>query len=211
MQCIKYMFGKRKNKYFLGRYRIFVVSVLCLFGFCLLVQVRLVKKGEQKLVKSKVYLLYLDVLKKSLLNLDLDVQILIGNVVFCYDSVYMYCDSVCFYEKMNLLEVFDNVKMVQGDILFLYGDYLFYDGNIQIVQVCYNVCMENKNMILLMDSLNYDCIYNLGYYFDGGILMDEENVLILEWGEYSLVIKIFVFNYDVKLVNFKFILIFDIL
>mgnify|MGYP002230447595 FL=1 len=118
-----------------------------------------------------------DVLKKSPLNPDPDAQILIGNVAFRHDSVYMYCDSACFYEKTNSLEAFDNVKMVQGDTLFLYGDYLFYDGNTQIAQVRYNVRMENKNTTLLTDSLNYDRIYNLGYYFDGGTLMDEENVL----------------------------------
>lgn len=176
------MLGKRKNTYSSGRHRILVVSVLCLFGFCLLAQVRPAKKGEQKPTKSKVYLLHSDVLKKSPLNPDPDAQILIGNVAFRHDSVYMYCDSACFYEKTNSLEAFDNVKMVQGDTLFLYGDYLFYDGNTQIAQVRYNVRMENKNTTLLTDSLNYDRIYNLGYYFDGGTLMDEENVLTSEWG-----------------------------
>ena len=205
------MLGKRKNKYSSGRHRILVVSVLCLFGFCLLAQVRPAKKGEQKPAKSKVYLLHSDVLKKSPLNPDPDAQILIGNVAFRHDSVYMYCDSACFYEKTNSLEAFDNVKMVQGDTLFLYGDYLFYDGNTQIAQVRYNVRMENKNTTLLTDSLNYDRIYNLGYYFDGGTLMDEENVLISEWGEYSPATKISVFNYDVKLVNPKFTLTSDTL
>ena len=205
------MLGKRKNKYSSGRHRILVVSVLCLFGFCLLAQVRPAKKGEQKPAKSKVYLLHSDVLKKSPLNPDPDAQILIGNVAFRHDSVYMYCDSACFYEKTNSLEAFDNVKMVQGDTLFLYGDYLFYDGNTQIAQVRYNVRMENKNTTLLTDSLNYDRIYNLGYYFDGGTLMDEENVLTSEWGEYSPATKISVFNYDVKLVNPKFILTSDTL
>lgn len=200
------MLGKRKNTYSSGRHRILVVSVLCLFGFCLLAQVRPAKKGEQKPAKSKVYLLHSDVLKKSPLNPDPDAQILIGNVAFRHDSVYMYCDSACFYEKTNSLEAFDNVKMVQGDTLFLYGDYLFYDGNTQIAQVRYNVRMENKNTTLLTDSLNYDRIYNLGYYFDGGTLMDEENVLTSEWGEYSPATKISVFNYDVKLVNPKFTL-----
>ena len=119
------MLGKRKNTYSSGRHRILVVSVLCLFGFCLLAQVRPAKKGEQKPAKSKVYLLHSDVLKKSPLNPDPDAQILIGNVAFRHDSVYMYCDSACFYEKTNSLEAFDNVKMVQGDTLFLYGDYLF--------------------------------------------------------------------------------------
>ena len=205
------MLGKRKNTYSSGRHRILVVSVLCLFGFCLLAQVRPAKKGEQKPAKSKVYLLHSDVLKKSPLNPDPDAQILIGNVAFRHDSVYMYCDSACFYEKTNSLEAFDNVKMVQGDTLFLYGDYLFYDGNTQIAQVRYNVRMENKNTTLLTDSLNYDRIYNLGYYFDGGTLMDEENVLTSEWGEYSPATKISVFNYDVKLVNPKFILTSDTL
>ena len=205
------MLGKRKNTYSSGRHRILVVSVLCLFGFCLLAQVKKKKKGEQKPAKSKVYLLHSDVLKKSPLNPDPDAQILIGNVAFRHDSVYMYCDSACFYEKTNSLEAFDNVKMVQGDTLFLYGDYLFYDGNTQIAQVRYNVRMENKNTTLLTDSLNYDRIYNLGYYFDGGTLMDEENVLTSEWGEYSPATKISVFNYDVKLVNPKFTLTSDTL
>lgn len=205
------MLGKRKNTYSSGRHRILVVSVLCLFCFCLLAQVRPAKKGEQKPAKSKVYLLHSDVLKKSPLNPDPDAQILIGNVAFRHDSVYMYCDSACFYEKTNSLEAFDNVKMVQGDTLFLYGDYLFYDGNTQIAQVRYNVRMENKNTTLLTDSLNYDRIYNLGYYFDGGTLMDEENVLTSEWGEYSPATKISVFNYDVKLVNPKFTLTSDTL
>ena len=205
------MLGKRKNTYSSGRHRILVVSVLCLFGFCLLAQVRPAKKGEQKPAKSKVYLLHSDVLKKSPLNPDPDAQILIGNVAFRHDSVYMYCDSACFYEKTNSLEAFDNVKMVQGDTLFLYGDYLFYDGNTQIAQVRYNLRMENKNTTLLTDSLNYDRIYNLGYYFDGGTLMDEENVLTSEWGEYSPATKISVFNYDVKLVNPKFTLTSDTL
>ena len=205
------MLGKRKNTYSSGRHRILVVSVLCLFGFCLLAQVRPAKKGEQKPAKSKVYLLHSDVLKKSPLNPDPDAQILIGNVAFRHDSVYMYCDSACFYEKTNSLEAFDNVKMVQGDTLFLYGDYLFYDGNTQIAQVRYNVRMDNKNTTLLTDSLNYDRIYNFGYYFDGVTLMDEENVLTSEWGEYSPATKISVFNYDVKLVNPKFTLTSDTL
>lgn len=71
--------------------------------------------------------------------------------------------------------------------------------------------MENKNTTLLTDSLNYDRIYNLGYYFDGGTLMDEENVLTSEWGEYSPATKQSVFNYDVKLVNPKFTLTSDTL
>ena len=62
----------------------------------------------------------------------------------------MFCDSACFYEKSNSLEAYYNMKMEQGDTLFLYGDYLFYNGNTQIAQVRNHVKMENQNTTLLM-------------------------------------------------------------
>jgi lipopolysaccharide export system protein LptA len=160
--------------------------------------------------KSKVYLLHSDMLRKQQFGPIPDAQVLTGNVEFRHDSVYMYCDSANFYDKENRFEAFDNVKMVQGDTLFLYGDYLDYDGNTQMARVRNlgktQVRMENRKTTLLTDSLNYDRLYNVGYYFDGGTLMDEENVLTSDWGEYSPATKVSVFNYDVKLVNPKFTL-----
>lgn len=50
--------------------------------------------------------------------------------------------------------------------------------------------MINRNTTLLTDSLNYDRLYDLGYYFEGGTLMDEENVLTSDWGEYSPATKV---------------------
>ena len=188
--------------------RILLLSILCLFGFCLVAQVR-PKRNAAQPAKSKVYLLHSDVLKKSKDNPN--AQILVGDVAFRHDSIYMYCDSACFYEKTNSLEAFDNVKMVQGDTLFLYGDHLFYDGDTQVAQVRNNVRMENRTITLTTDSLNYDRIANLGYFFDGGTLMDEQNVLTSDWGEYSPATKMSVFNYEVKLVNPQFTLTSDTL
>ena len=190
--------------------RVLLLSILCLFGFCLVAQVQPRRNAAQP-AKSKVYLLHADVLKKSKDNPDPDAQILVGNVSFRHDSIYMYCDSACFYEKTNSLEAFDNVKMEQGDTLFLYGDYLFYEGNTQIAKVRNNVRMENRTTTLTTDSLNYDRIANLGYFFDGGTLMDEENVLTSDWGEYSPATKMSVFNYEVELVNPQFTLTSDTL
>ena len=202
------MINKKKiHKNTNGR-RILLLSILCLFGFCLVAQVR-PKRNVAQPAKSKVYLLHSDVLKKSKDNPN--AQILVGDVVFRHDSIYMYCDSACFYEKTNSLEAFDNVKMVQGDTLFLYGDHLFYDGDTQVAQVRNNVRMENRTITLTTDSLNYDRIANLGYFFDGGTLMDEQNVLTSDWGEYSPATKMSVFNYEVKLVNPQFTLTSDTL
>jgi len=202
------MCNKKKNHRTTNGRRVLFLCILCLFGFCLAAQVKPNQSGSQG-TKSKVYLLHSNVLKKS--KDQPDAQVLVGEVVFRHDSIYMYCDSACFYEKTNSLEAFDHVKMVQGDTLFLYGDYLFYDGNTQIAQVRNNVRMENRTTTLVTDSLNYDRIANLGYYFNGGSLMDEENVLTSDWGEYSPETKMSVFNYDVKLVNPQFTLVSDTL
>lgn len=205
------MLNINKNNFLKSRHRIFLAGILCLFGVCLIAQNKpkaTDKKTEEK--KTKVYLLHSDVLRFNK-EVNPDAQVVEGSVVFRHDSVYMYCDSAYFFDKTNSLEAFGNVKMNQGDTLFLYGDYLFYDGNTQIAMVRENVRMENKNTTLLTDSLNYDRIYNLGYYFEGGTLMDEENVLTSDWGEYSPATKVSVFNHDVKLVNPRFTLTSDTL
>ena len=214
----------KNNRHTLNGHRALLVGVLCLFGFCLLAQKPVrkpVAQGQNDSVaqrqtapkkqqpKSKVYLIHSDILRKD--SRHPDAQVVVGNVVFRHDSVYMYCDSAYYYDKISSFEAFSNVKMNQGDTLFLYGDRLFYDGNTQIAEVRMNVRMENKNTTLLTDSLNYDRVYNLGYFFDGGTLMDEQNVLTSEWGEYNPSTKQSVFNYNVQLVNPQFTLISDTL
>lgn len=202
------MSEKKKQHISLSGHRVFILSILCLFGFCLLAQTP-EKKREQSRQKSKVFLLHSDLLRKD--SRHPDAQVVVGNVVFRHDSIYMYCDSAYYYDQISSFEAFSNVKMVQGDTLFLYGDHLYYDGMTQIAEMRKNVRMENRTTTLLTDSLNYDRVYNLGYFFDGGTLMDEQNVLTSEWGEYNPSTKQSVFNYNVKLVNPQFTLTSDTL
>lgn len=200
---------KKKNRIdFLNRHRFLLTGVLCLFGICLLSAQDTKKEPEKK--KTRVDLLYADEAQADKILLP-DVQILIGSVKLRHDSMYMYCDSALIFEKTNSVEAFDNVRMEQGDTLFIYGDYLYYDGMSQLAMLRGNVRMINKNTTLTTDSLNYDRLYNLGYYFEGGTLTDEENVLTSEWGEYSPATKLSVFNHDVKLVNPQFVLTSDTL
>ena len=224
---------KKKDKQ-TDRHRWLLIGFLCLFGVCLVAQVK--PTGQKKTTgtsansasdasattqkgkkqpgkenkKTKVYLLHANQGKADKWARP-DVQVLIGNVKLRHDSMYMYCDSALIFEKTNSVEAFSNVRMEQGDTLFIYGDYLYYDGMTQIAQLRENVKMINRNTTLLTDSLNYDRLYDLGYYFEGGTLMDEENVLTSDWGEYSPATKQSVFNHDVKLVNPKFVLTSDTL
>ncbi len=199
---------KNTRNNFLNRHRFLLTGLLCLFGICLLSAQDKPKQPEKK--KTRVDLLHAEEAQADKILLP-DVQILIRSVKLRHDSMYMYCDSALIYEKTNSVEAFGNVRMEQGDTLFIYGDYLYYDGMSQLAMLRENVRMINRNTVLTTDSLNYDRLYNLGYYFDGGTLTDEENVLTSEWGEYSPATKISVFNHDVKLVNPKFVLTSDTL
>ncbi|WP_294613216.1 OstA-like protein [uncultured Bacteroides sp.] len=199
---------KNTRTHFLNRHRFLITGLLCLFGICLLSAQDKTKEPEKK--KTRVDLLHADEAQADKILLP-DVQILIGSVKLRHDSMYMYCDSALIFEKTNSVEAFDNVRMEQGDTLFIYGDYLYYDGMSQLAMIRGNVRMINRNTTLTTDSLNYDRLYNLGYYFEGGTLTDEENVLTSEWGEYSPATKLSVFNHDVKLVNPKFVLTSDTL
>lgn len=145
-----------------------------------------------------VYLLNSDVIRFEQ-YINPDAQRLIGNVVFRHDSMYMYCDSALFYQKRNSFDAYHNVRIEQGDTLFLYGDSLFYDGNTRILRVKDNVRLENKSMILLTDRLNYDRNTGLGWFFDGGTLLDEESTLISEYGQFDTNTKMAVFMDGVSL------------
>ena len=220
-----------KKKSFIIRHRFLLVSLLCLFGVCVVAQVK-PAAGQQKKVEKKsddsaknkkgtakkkpvdkrkrVDLLHADEAQADKL-LRPDVQVLIGSVKLRHDSMYMYCDSALIYEKTNSVEAFSNVRMEQGDTLFIYGDYLNYNGETQLAMLRENVKLINRKTILTTDSLNYDRLYNLGYYFEGGTLTDEENILTSDWGEYSPATKIAVFNHEVKLANPRFTLYSDTL
>lgn len=168
------------------------------------------KNTTEEKKKTRVDLLYADEAQADKQKRP-DVQVLVGSVRLKHDSMYMYCDSALIYEKVNSVEAFGNVRMEQGDTLFIYGDYLYYDGMSQLAMLREHVRMINRKTVLTTDSLNYDRVLNLGYYFEGGTLTDEENVLDSEWGEYSPVTKLAVFNHNVRLVNPKFTLTSDTL
>jgi len=142
--------------------------------------------------------------------LNPDYQVLTGNVRFRHEGAYLYCDSAHYFQKTNSLYAYGNVHMEQGDTLFLYGAWLFYDGNSKLVMVREKVRLENRKVTLFTDSLNYDRVSNIGYFFDGGLLVNEDkgvtNELTSEYGQYSPETKIADFKHDVKLKHPKFVM-----
>jgi len=131
-----------------------------------------------------IYLENSDVLSFDKL-LHPDLQVLKGNVRFRHDNAKLYCDSAYFFEKANSLNAYGHVRIVQGDTLFVFGDVLYYDGNTKLARLRHNVRMVNRKTTLVTDSLNYDRLANLAYYYTGGKIFDPLNELTSIWGQYS--------------------------
>ncbi len=151
---------------------------------------------------SKVVLDYAD----SLLfdqRINPDYQILKGNVRFHRGGMLMFCDSAYFYDKTNSMDAFGNVRMEQGDTLFAFSDVMYYDGIYEEAQLRHNVILQNRDVILLTDSLNYELGPNVGYYFTGGTIIDSKNELESVYGEYCPDTKDAIFYYNVVLTGEK--------
>ena len=138
-------------------------------------------------------------------------QRLSGNVVLAHAGMVMHCDSAVLNDDSQTFDAFGRVRIVQGDTLTLKGDKLHYDGSTQMAEMRKNVVMMHRNQIMRTDSLNYDRMYNMGYYFEGGELIDGNNHLTSDWGEYHTDTRKATFNYNVELKNPKFRLVTDTL
>ena len=195
-------------------------AILCLFGLSLLAQSssrrgktgrgRQKARTERKQDPKRVYLVHADVLHYDQ-YVNPEAQILNGKVHFTHNGAKLLCDSAHFYEASNSFEAFGNVKMYQGDTLSLFSDYAYYDGNDEMAIARHNVILKHRKSTLYTDSLNYDRLYNVGYFFEGGKLVDNTSTLTSDWGEYHTDSHQALFNYDVQLKNNKFFLTSDTL
>lgn len=185
------------------RRRIIGICICVYFGLCIAWSVNPQKNKQEETndtVKSRVHLLHVDSMFFDD-RVSKTAQFLVGNVQFEHEGIYMYCDSALYYEASNSFDAYGNVKMVQGDTLTLDGEILYYNGMDQLARVRHNVVLRHVETTLYTDSLDYDRLYNLGYFFEGGRLVDQGNELSSDWGEYSPATRNAVFNYNVRLVS----------
>ena len=161
---------------------------------------RVKKGGQRKPSDSRVHLLHADRLYFNQ-RLHPTAQFLVGDVRFDHEGTLMFCDSAMYYEATNSFDAFGNVRMRQADTLSLVSDVLYYDGFDQMARARNNVVLKHRGTTLYADSLDYDRLYDLGYFFEGGRLVDKDNELTSDWGEYSPTTRDAKFNYNVRLVN----------
>lgn len=139
------------------------------------------------------------------LRKDEQYQVLTGNVRLRKGGMFMYCDSAYFYEGINSVEAFGNVRMEQGDTLFVFADYLDYDGlteeAVLYADAGKKVILRNRDVTLTTDVFHYDMANEVGFYDVGGVLTDNQNKLTSWEGEYYPGTKDAYFNNDVHLTS----------
>lgn len=149
---------------------------------------------------GRIFLEHADVLHKQ----DRDsFMVLSGTVHFSKGAMQMYCDSAHYYPTSESMDAFGNVRMQQGDTLFIYADELNYDGLREIAYLYADegkdVRMINRNVRLNTPEFTYDMVDERGYYTNGGVLTDPQNRLVSVEGEYLPATKEANFYIDVHL------------
>ena len=187
------------------RCRMLAIGILCFsLGCTLHAQTR-----RQRQTDSRIHLIHSDVLYKT--PRDPRAEILVGHVKLSHEGVYLDCDSARFYREDNSFDAYGHVKMVQGDTLSLVSDSLFYDGFALQAHARGDVVLIHRKSKLTTHKLDYDRVYGLGMYIDGGTLYDADNVLTSNWGQYSPSTREAFFTDNVELKNPKFNLVSDTL
>lgn len=121
-----------------------------------------------------------------------------GNATFSHKDMRMTCDSLYHYSDSNYIYAYGNVHAVQNDTLNMWGDFVFYNGNTELAKVRHNVVLQDPQLTLSTDSLNYDAFNRIGHYFNGGTIKDSVNTLVSDIGYYFLSINEMFYKDSVK-------------
>ena len=185
-------------------HRAVLVTALCLFGFGLICAVAVpYKKKKRQKTDERVYLVHADELKYDQYGNVPDAQIVKGKVHFTHAGSQLWCDSAYFFQESNSVEAFGHVHFKQGDTLSLTCEYADYDGADQMMHARRNVLLKHRTQTLYTDSLDYDRIYSLAYFFEGGKLVDGKDRLVSDWGAYSTATREASFYYGVEMYSGK--------
>jgi lipopolysaccharide export system protein LptA len=151
---------------------ILLIGFMCFFAFHAEAQ----KKSKVQIKNSESF--------RALLKADPPVTIFKDKVYITHEDIKMYCDSVYQYNEQNRIEAFGNVHIINADTVHIYGDHLNYNGNTKLAEMRGNVKLKNKSVTVTTEFLDFDMTESVGYYFNGGEIVDTDNTLTSVIGRY---------------------------
>lgn len=139
------------------------------------------------------------------------VKKLIGAVSLRQDNTVLNCDSAYLFDESDYVEAYNHVHIIHNDSVNFYGDILKYDGQKRIAKLEKNVRMQDPEMQLNCNELEFDFTNNKASYFTGGKITSGATVLTSKNGYYFTKTEELFFRKNVQLVNPEFTLVTDTL
>lgn len=139
-------------------------------------------------------------------KINADRQVLLGAVKAKHKNRFLTCDSAYYYAERNTIEAFSNIHIWEGDSLHLFGQYLIYDGNLQIAEIQTEVRFEHNDMILNSEQLEYHFESQKGIYHEKARITEKEKSLESKSGIYHADSEKFDFYGDVWIENIENVL-----
>jgi lipopolysaccharide export system protein LptA len=130
-----------------------------------------------------------------------DAAILTGNITAEHDGILINCNKAYYFEKENYIKLFGNVKMNQGDTVFMDSQYAEYNGMNGFAFAKGDVIVRSPDSTIETDTLRFNRNENLISYNTFGTINNKGNVLTSEKGKYFLNEKKFQFFTAVKIVT----------
>lgn len=110
-------------------------------------------------------------------------QILVGNVAAHHNGAVITCDSAVRHSDARL-ECFGNVLINKGTT-YIYGDRADYDRERDEARVYSEIVkVVDRGATLYTYNFRFNTATNIGEYYGGGVVMDEDNLLESERGYY---------------------------
>lgn len=130
-----------------------------------------------------------------------DATVLTGNVAVEHDGMLINCNKAYYFESENYIKLLGDVRMNQGDTIFMDSKYAEYNGMNGFAYAQGNVIVRSPDSTIETDTLRFDRNQDLVYYNSFGTINNKGNILTSEAGKYFLNEKKFQFFTAVKIVT----------
>lgn len=108
---------------------------------------------------------------------NITLNILKGNVAFEHKGDKLYADSARLNISKNIVHAYGNVKIEQTDGTVIYADKMFYDGNTKNVELIGAVELHSGEDHLWSEKLDYNLKSQIGKYNNKGTLQTGNTVI----------------------------------
>ncbi|MDM1407097.1 OstA-like protein [Myroides sp. DF42-4-2] len=142
--------------------------------------------------KNKIIIHHADLSDRNQTELP-DATLLRGNITAEHNGIILNCNTAYYFEKENYIKLLGDVRMNQGDTLFLDSKYAEYNAINGFAYAEGDVIVRSPDSTLETDTLRFNRNENLIYYNTPGTIVNKGNTLKSQSGKYFLTEKKFQF------------------